>query len=200
MSDNRFENSFAATMGHEGGYANDPTDVGGETYRGIARRFHPGWPGWAIVDGAKKDNSFPANLTVTEPHNALSARVREFYRQHYWDVWQGDAVAALSGSVARELFDSGVNVGVPRAVSWLQTGLNVLNRNHSLYPDLVVDGSLGATTLQALKTYLENDAETLLLKIMNVLQGAHYLEYMVKSPVQEKYARGWFNRVEVDKS
>jgi len=35
----------------------------------------------------------------------------------------------------------------------------------------------------------------ILLKIMNVLQGMHYISYMNKSPVQEKYARGWFGRV-----
>ncbi|MDR1034997.1 MAG: hypothetical protein LBT40_00015 [Deltaproteobacteria bacterium] len=32
----------------EGGWANNPADSGGETFRGIARNFHKSWPGWAI--------------------------------------------------------------------------------------------------------------------------------------------------------
>jgi hypothetical protein len=27
----------------------------------------------------------------------------------------------------------------------------------------------------------------------------HYIEYMTKSPTQEKFARGWFNRVDIKK-
>lgn len=30
---------------HEGGYSNDPIDLGGETYKGIARNAHPNWQG-----------------------------------------------------------------------------------------------------------------------------------------------------------
>jgi lysozyme family protein len=44
--------SFEDTMKHveemEGGWANNPADSGGETFRGIARNFHKSWPGWAI--------------------------------------------------------------------------------------------------------------------------------------------------------
>jgi hypothetical protein len=31
---------------------------------------------------------------------------------------------------------------------------------------------------------------------MNILQGNHYLEFMSKSPIQEKFAYGWLDRVE----
>ena len=36
-----FNDAFDETMGHEGGYVNDSNDAGGETYRGISRRFNP---------------------------------------------------------------------------------------------------------------------------------------------------------------
>jgi hypothetical protein len=37
--------------------------------------------------------------------------------------------------------------------------------------------------------------EEVLLKIMNVLQGMHYLNFIKQSPIQERFARGWFSRV-----
>ena len=45
-----FRTAYYLTMGHEGGYNNDPDDVGGETYKGIARNYHASWEGWKIVD------------------------------------------------------------------------------------------------------------------------------------------------------
>ena len=44
-----FKKAYDKTMGHEGGYVHDPDDAGGETYKGISRRYHPGWEGWKVV-------------------------------------------------------------------------------------------------------------------------------------------------------
>ena len=122
--------------------------------------------------------------------------MRQFYKVEYWDKFSGDEIRPQD--VANELFDTAVNMGTHRAVLFLQTGLNVLNRNGALWADLVVDGIFGRATLAALKGHdaLETEPD-ILLKILNVLQGAHYIEYMTKSPTQEKYARGWFNRVAI---
>jgi lysozyme family protein len=190
-----FDKAYALTMGHEGGYAKDADDLGGETYRGIARKFNSGWAGWAKVDKAKRGRGFPASL---DRDAALQADVAAFYKQHYWDKFQGDAIP--SQPIADELFDTGVNMGIARAVEFLQRALNVLNRNEKLYADLVPDGLFGPNTLRAVRAYLKADKPELLLKILNVLQGMHYIDFMTKSPVQEKYARGWFKRVEIEKT
>ena len=50
-----FEIAYGETEIREGGYVNDPADRGGETHRGVARKFHPKWPGWKIVDKYKAD-------------------------------------------------------------------------------------------------------------------------------------------------
>jgi len=189
-----FEKAYKPTMGHEGGYAKDADDLGGETYRGISRKFNPGWAGWAKIDKAKRQRGFPASL---DRDTTLQADVAAFYKQHYWDKFQGDAIP--SQAIAAELFDTGVNMGNARAVEFLQRGLNVLNRNEKLYDDLVPDGKFGPKSLIAVRTYLKNDAPELLLKILNVLQGMHYIDFMTQSPIQEKYARGWFKRVEIEK-
>jgi lysozyme family protein len=187
-----FKEAYDITLGNEGGYDNDPDDVGGETYRGIARKYWSNWEGWQIVDEAKHEPNFPKNLANNEELNEVL--VPAHYKENFWDKFDGDEIPVQF--LANELFDTGVNMGVSRAVKFLQTALNVLNRNGKLYPDIEEDGAFGKNTLHALNSYLSTDAASLLFKIMNILQGMHYIEYMKKDPVQEKYARGWFNRVD----
>ena len=187
-----FEKAFKNTMGHEGGYSADPDDRGGETYRGISRRYHPSWPGWDIVDNYKDEPGFPSNM---KSDSELGHYVEFFYKEHYWDRFLGDFIT--SQVVAEEMFDTAVNMGVSRAVKFLQTGLNVLNRNEKNYRNLVVDGKIGKNTLNALKRLLSvsSKEEAYLYKVINILQGGHYISFMTKSEKQEKFARGWLNRV-----
>lgn len=182
-----FEKAYEKTMQAEGKYCNDPTDVGGETYKGISRVYNPKWTGWVTIDDFKKESSFPKNL---DSSTNLQKSVKEFYKEKYWDINKLDNIK--SQKLAEEMFDTGVNLGVGRAAKFLQEGLNYLNRNETLYKDLVVDLDVGNASLSALDIVLKQNDEEVLLKIVNVLQGMHYLEYMKKSPTQEKFARGWF--------
>lgn len=180
-------------MHHEGGYCNDPDDAGGETYKGIARNYNPTWEGWTIIDFMKRYDDFPKCLETEEN---LQICVKRLYKQKYFDVYRGDDMPEM---LAMEMFDTGVNMGVGRAAKFLQIALNILNRNGSLYQDQVEDGDYGPTTHKCLHKYLQTDSVVLLCKVINVLQGNHYIKYMKKSPKQEKYARGWFNRVDITK-
>ena len=191
-----FEEAYKKTMSHEGKYSIDPTDEGGETYCGISRRWFPDWEGWAIVDASRSKDGFPRCL---DDYNVLQPLIPLFYKQHFWNRFQGDKIK--NQEVTNELFDTAVNMSVSDSVKFLQIGLNVLNRNQALYPDMTDDGVLGPTTLTNFNKYVsaERGNVSMLLKVMNVLQGQHYIEYMNKSPVQEKYCRGWFNRVEIKK-
>lgn len=186
-----FYQAFQITMGNEGGYTNDPDDVGGETYKGVARNYHPNWKGWSIIDGHRDSATFKKDLADDED---LQQLVKDFYKSNFWDVNLLDKIS--SQNIANEMFDTGVNMGVSRSAKFLQQALNYLNKNESLFDDLVDDGKIGGKTLSALNIILDNGEEKLLYKILNVLQANHYLEYMTKSPTQEKFARGWFSRVE----
>lgn len=191
-----FTEAYEITMGHEGGYVNDPDDAGGETYKGIARKFNSSWEGWKLIDEAKKDDTanFPACLGEIKE---LQELVPLFYKAKYFDPFNGDA---MPRSLAIEMFDTSVNMGASRAVQFLQTALNLLNRNGTMYRDMLVDGAYGPTTERYFNAYMEQDGdETILLKMLNVMQGNHYINYMRSSPTQEKYARGWFKRVEISK-
>ena len=61
-----FKEAWEETSAVEGGYVDDDDDRGGETYRGVARNFHPDWPGWDRIDAAKDDPGFPGILGEDE--------------------------------------------------------------------------------------------------------------------------------------
>jgi len=191
-----FDEAFEKTAAIEGGYVFDPDDAGGETYKGISRRFNLSWKGWYRIDEIKRANSRKKKFDkVFEQDESLQEEVLLFYKEAYWDKFWGDEIPVQE--IAEELFDTGVNMGVRRAVGFLQEGLNLLNRNQRNYTDIVEDGLFGKNTLKVLMAYLKIDDLSYLLKVMNILQGMHYIEYMRKSPKQEKYARGWLKRVKV---
>ena len=185
-----FDESYDITLRHEGGYTNDPVDVGGETYKGVARAYYPDWAGWEIIDNAKSESNFPNNL---RGNAELDEMIHKFYKKHYWNRFWGDQIP--NQDVANEMFDTGVNMGVGRAVKYLQRGLNALNRNQKNYEDIVEDGGFGNTTLGVLNSYLREDDPIYLLKVLKILRGWHYISYMRKSPLQEKFARGWLSRI-----
>ena len=186
-----FLEAYNITLGHEGGYSNDPDDVGGETYKGIARRYHPSWRGWSIIDNYKNQPGFPNNAYND---TNLDLSVKDFYKANYWDVNLLDEFR--SQIIANEMFDTGVNMGIGRAAKFLQKALNLLNKNQQVYSDIAEDGAVGPNTLRALNACLSYRGDSYLFKIMNLLQGNHYIEYMTKSPTQEKFAYGWLKRVD----
>jgi|WetSurSiteA1Bulk_404760.scaffolds.fasta_scaffold00918_12 lysozyme family protein len=190
-----FYQAYAKTMKFEGGYVNDPNDAGGETYKGISRRYNPSWEGWAIIDNYREtDGNFPKCLDMD---SGLQTSVKMFYKQQYWDRNLLDEFN--DQELAEEMFDTGVNMGISRAAKFLQEGMNYLNKNGELYSDVDVDGKIGDDTMAGLAFLEQNGDIPVLYKIINILQGMHYLNYMNNSPNQERYARGWLSRVQFSK-
>ena len=165
----------------EGGYVKDPNDSGGETRWGItkkaARKFG--------YKGAMRD--LPIWIAY------------EIYEKRYLKKIRFDEIAAMSELVAKELADTSVNMGWRRAGEFLQRSLNVLNRGGKDYDDLVVDGKIGAKTIEALRRYLDRrgkEGEAVLYKMLNALQGAFYVELAERRSKDEKFVFGWYrNRV-----
>jgi lysozyme family protein len=97
--------------------------------------------------------------------------------------------------LANELYDTAVNMGVRRAVRFLQSALTLLNRDQRDYADLVVDGWFGEKTLATLAVMLNKDGDSdALVKLMNLQQGARYVAIMEADSSQERFARGWIKR------
>lgn len=178
-----FQDALERTLQFEGRYSNDPADPGKETYRGISRRAWPDWKGWQIIDATKgplDQNTFLQDL------------VARFYQEQFWNPLR---CAAFPQFIANELFDTGVNVGVKTAAKFLQRSLNLLNNNGKTYSDIVVDGVIGGNTLAAFDKVPTPQLQVL-LKIMNVMQGAYYVDLMEHDSARERWI-GWFSRVDI---
>jgi lysozyme family protein len=121
------------------------------------------------------------------------------YRRIYWDQPGYAFVAEMAPSVAAELFDTAVNMGVGTATGFLQRALNALNRNQRDYPDLTLDRAIGARTLGALRAFraLRGKAgEAVLLKAIEAMQGERYIALAENRPANEAFLYGWLaNRI-----
>lgn len=167
----------------EGGFVNDPSDSGGATNFGITEKV-------ARAYGYTND--------MRDLPRATAFRI---YADRYWEPLHLSVIERMSSHVADELADTSVNMGVKRAAEFLQRSLNVLNYGGKLYPDLFVDGDIGQRTTRALGEYLAhrgNEGEIVLVKMLNSLQGAFYVELAERREKDEKFIYGWFkNRVKL---
>ncbi len=94
-----FDEIIEITLKHEGGYVNDPKDLGGETNFGITKRFYPD------VD--------IKNLTKEE--------AKEIYKKDYWDRYKAEK---LPEHLRHIHFDMCVNPGSGTAIKILQRACN----------------------------------------------------------------------------
>ena len=161
----------------EGGYVDHPDDRGGPTC-------------WGITQAVARDHGFNGPMRQLPKDVA-----RKIYRDRYYVKPGFNRVSAHSLRVAEEMTDTGVNMGTRRSAQFLQAALNALNRGGSDYPDLTVDGDIGPATLSALQKYMMvrdgKGGEMVLLKALNCLQGAKYLEIAERDHRQESFVYGW---------
>lgn len=195
-----FLTSYALVRRFEGGWCDVPGDAGGETYAGIARNFFPDWPGWKVIDAAKRHRSFVESPAAFSRHlttlPGLLDMVKDWYRAEWWEPMR---LGRFPQSVADEIFEQSVNLGRAGAGKYLQRLCNALNYNKRtdarLFPDLVEDGAVGPRTLEALAVLLEQRAsDTAIVHALNGLQAAHYIGLGAKNFARRKFMDGWLSR------
>jgi len=123
MSD--FTTALKYTLIFEGGWADDPDDLGGPTMFGIT------------LNTAKRHGVEEADALRKISLETAAAILREGY-------WRFDTIA--DQRVATKVFDMAVNMGLATAVKLLQRSLNVYGAG------LQVDGAFGAETSRAVNS------------------------------------------------
>ena len=162
-----FRPAFEQMIRNEGGYVNHTVagDRGGQTYAGIARKFHPKWQGWSLIDRNDMDNP------------ELTDLVASFYKANFWDRLKAKEIQ--NQRIAESLFDFAVNAGVRTSVKLAQ-----------LVVDSTPDGILGPKTLEKI-----NDAdEELFVTKYALAKVARYTEIVSRNRSQSKFLLGWLNR------
>lgn len=186
-----FDAAYGPMLKNEGGYANHPSDTGGETYRGVARKHHPKWDGWRFVDRVKLTLVNPPPYGTREWTNwrkhldkelasipALQSAIKTFYHANFWQPIKGDEIQ--NQKLADWLFDRAVNCGTGAAAKMLQKACGVL-----------ADGEIGTITLAA----CNNDDPAALLERMREEARDYYRRIVERDPSQACFLNVWLARV-----
>lgn len=118
-----FTKSFIKLIKNEGGYVNDPRDAGGETYKGICRKYYKNAKFWEFVDIAKsKYNKVKSINSYLENIKSVQDEIKSIYKKEYWDVFSLDNMT--NDKLAFQIFDCAVNIGVSKTKNILKV-LNI---------------------------------------------------------------------------
>lgn len=151
----------------EGGFVNDPDDLGGATNKGITI-------GTFTEYRRKKGLKAP---TVEDLKNISDAEWHDVFKSLYWDRWKADGIN--SQSVANIIVD------------WVwASGVHGIKRPQKLL-GVVADGLVGPKTIAAV-----NAADP--KKLFDAIKAdrAKFIDEICKArPKNEKYRKGWMNRI-----
>jgi len=161
---NNYKEAIELVLKHEGGYSKDVVDRGGETFKGISRRFFPKWKGWEIVE-------------VDHFDSRLDDLVVDFYKTYFWDSLVLSDVE--DDFVASMLLNIGVNQGKRSVAKKIQRILGV-----------TVDGVIGPITIGKLNE-AHRDAFVYQFIIETIELYTHIIN---KDRGQKKFITGWLNR------
>lgn len=165
---------------HEGGWNLVKNDNGGETYCGIAKKYHPNWEGWKIIDTNK-----PLKYNQKIKDDKLEKLVLDVYMKQYYNPMKIGSINSLM--LSAHVFCHGVNAGTTTAIKLLQKAIN------SVYKvQIAVDGKIGTQTL----SYANKESKMSALIAAYIDRRNEFYQNIVKrNPSQKKFLNGWLSRV-----
>jgi len=162
----KFDQYFPRILDSEGRvYENVPGDSGGCTHYGL------------ILDDVK---SFFKKLDATceDVKSLTEDDAFKMYKSLYWDKFFADEI--LNQSVAEYAVDGAINQGVRLISKYVQEIVGI-----------AVDGVVGKNTVDAINAHDQKDLfDRLKQKRIN-----RYNEIVANNPSQQKFLKGWMNRV-----
>lgn len=170
----KFNLALSKVLFHEGGYVNDPDDLGGETYKGVARNSHGSWTGWSLIDQGKSKPNFPKSL---EANTKLQNLVEEFYLDTFWQPLKADQIQNQTS--AASVFDFAVNSGITNSVRLVQSIVGTQ-----------IDGVIGDKTLIKINSMDFGHFQAALA----VAKIEYYMNIIRRRPTSKKFLLGWISR------
>jgi len=181
-----FDLAIPVILKHEGGWVDDPNDLGGETNFGIST---------LIVhrlqrDEKMSDEAVAALLGIPEGElykpgymkNMKVEAAKKIYRKYFWDQPGYDLIK--DQNLATKVMDIAVNCGEARSERMLQLAANVLGAK------VQVDGNMGPKTLVAVNAL---DAKKLIVALKDE-QVKYYQQIVANRPLNAKFLPGWLKR------
>ena len=151
----------------EGGFVNDPDDLGGATNMGVTI---------GTYEAYCRKKGYP-RPTIERLKNLTKEEWAEIFKSLYWDRWKADAIN--SQAVANIIVD------------WVwASGVHGIKRPQKLL-GVTADGLVGPKTIAAL-----NAADP--KKLFDAIKAdrAKFIDEICKArPKNEKYRKGWMNRI-----
>ena len=166
--DERFNKLFKDILKHEGGYVNDPNDLGGETKYGISKRSYP-------------------HLDIPK---LTEEQAKTIYYYDYWLKYHVDKLAKVSFQVASKYFDFLINAGEKNAKNVLIKSINELGYNVTNERDMNED------ILLAVKEIVMTNKKDALINNFIKNQKQYYITIAEKRPQNKKFLNGWLRRAE----
>ena len=152
---------------HEGGFVNDPDDLGGATNMGIT---------FATFQSYCRKKGYP-KPTIARLKNMSEETWNEIFKTMYWDKWKGDEIwnQAVANILVDWLWASGsYGIKIPQRL------MGVLD-----------DGIAGPKTLAAVNS--RNPRE--LFDRIKLSRFDFIEDICKKCPANNKFKRGWMNRI-----
>ncbi|MEE2945465.1 MAG: holin-associated N-acetylmuramidase [Pseudomonadota bacterium] len=170
-------------VAREGGYVNDPDDLGGATKYGVTL---------GTLHRLGLDLDGDGDVDVQDVRRISKDQAVDIYLEHYF---RRPGIAALPDALQASVFDMYVNAG-GNAVKILQRLLNQMGQS------VTVDGALGPQTNQASQAAAAL-APAHLADAYAIARRNYYFKIADQRPASRKYARtrrggkgGWIKRAE----
>jgi lysozyme family protein/S1-C subfamily serine protease len=164
MSDEAFDSALTFVLRWEGGFVDNPADPGGRTNRGITQQVYDAW---------RSKQGKPSN----DVKLIDEAEIVAIYQTEYWLAARCDT---LDANLATVEFDTAVNMGVGRAVRFLQMAVGCNP-----------DGAFGPATQSAVSTC---DRGAALVAYCDAREK-YYGGLVEAKPSLSVFMKGWMNRL-----
>lgn len=170
--------AFRHILKAEGGWSNDPDDLGGKTNMGVT---------WETYQARAEA---VLGCTPNEEHfrNLSQEEVMQFFMADYWAPIQGKQID--NEAVAMTLADHAFNAGPGNAVKLAQ---RTLNRHFNA--ELAEDGVMGPNTMRAINEGGPFDHRMLFIALQYE-RCEYYNGIVAARSANKKFLHGWLNRVQ----